>query len=203
MQSPKSTLTRPTTSLVREALINILSEKIIGSSWLDLCSGSGIIACEALEKGARRVLAVEKNIKISKICKSNIKLTSQGIERENHWEVICKDVIKFLREGSKKYAKHSLSSEETNCKFDFIYFDPPYNSDLYLSVLDKLIVGGWTKDSSLIICEHSKKLSFPIPKEWVERDRRVYGSSGLIFLSPPKNSLVDTDSKQQQTSLKV
>ena len=84
IESPKSLLTRPTTSLVREALINILSEKIIGSSWLDLCSGSGIIACEALEKGARRVLAVEKNIKISKICKNNIKLTSQGIERENY-----------------------------------------------------------------------------------------------------------------------
>ena len=199
LQSPKSILTRPTASLVREALVNLLSEDIKGSSWLDLCSGSGVIACEALEKGARRVLAVEKNIKISKTCKSNIDLTSKGLEQENHWTVICKDVEKFLREGCKKY-NYSLS--ESNYQFDFIYIDPPYNSNLYLSVLEKLVIGGWTKESSLIICEHSKRLPFPAPKGWIERDRRLYGSSGLIFLSPPKNSHDDTDSKLQQTSLK-
>ena len=66
--SPKGQLARPTTGLVREALMNILRERLKDSNWLDLFSGSGIISCEAIEKGAKTVLAVELNRKIFKTC---------------------------------------------------------------------------------------------------------------------------------------
>ena len=60
IESPLSQKTRPTSSKVREALINILGNKLREASWLDLCSGSGAMACEALQNGAKRVLAIEK-----------------------------------------------------------------------------------------------------------------------------------------------
>ena len=58
IESPLSKKTRPTSSKVREALINILGNKLKGASWLDLCSGSGAMACEVLQKGVKRVLAL-------------------------------------------------------------------------------------------------------------------------------------------------
>ena len=72
IQSPKGLATRPTTSRVREAVMNLLSRRINNSNWLDLYSGSGIIGCEAIEHGANSVLAIEANRKTFKICESNL-----------------------------------------------------------------------------------------------------------------------------------
>ncbi len=45
--------TRPTPSLVREALFNIWQGTIVGCRWLDLCTGSGAMGAEALCRGRR------------------------------------------------------------------------------------------------------------------------------------------------------
>ena len=65
IRSPFTSKTRPTTSRVREALINILGKSLKGASWLDLCSGSGVMACEALLQGVKRILAIEHQKKNS------------------------------------------------------------------------------------------------------------------------------------------
>ena len=71
LKSPQAKGTRPTTSRVREAVMNILADKLEGCKWLDLCSGSGVMGCEALQRGAKAVLAVEKDIKTAITCESN------------------------------------------------------------------------------------------------------------------------------------
>ena len=53
IESPFNKDTRPTTSKVREAIINILGKNLLEASWLDLCSGSGVMACEVLQKGVK------------------------------------------------------------------------------------------------------------------------------------------------------
>ena len=58
LESPKGSTTRPTQARVREAVISLLGNKVIGSDWLDLFSGSGVMGCEALQRGAQSVLAV-------------------------------------------------------------------------------------------------------------------------------------------------
>ena len=73
IESPLTLKTRPTSSKVREALINILGDKLKGSSWLDLCSGSGAMACEVIQKGVVRVLAIEKQRETAKTCKKRSK----------------------------------------------------------------------------------------------------------------------------------
>ena len=61
LQSPSNIHTRPTTLRVREALFNILNNRVENSNWLDLFSGTGAISCEAYNHGARKILAIEKN----------------------------------------------------------------------------------------------------------------------------------------------
>ena len=101
IESPLSQKTRPTSSKVREALINILGNKLRGASWLDLCSGSGAMACEALQKGVKRVLAIEKQRETAKICKKNLIDVSNTMDQSIHIEVICNELISFLKKGPK------------------------------------------------------------------------------------------------------
>ena len=55
--SPNDIYTRPTTLRVREAIFNILKNKVNNSNWLDLFSGTGAISCEAYNHGASKIIA--------------------------------------------------------------------------------------------------------------------------------------------------
>ena len=72
LQSPNNSYTRPTTLRVREALFNILNNKVENCNWLDLFSGTGAISCEAYNHGASKIIAIEKNKINSKICLENL-----------------------------------------------------------------------------------------------------------------------------------
>ena len=132
IESPLSQKTRPTSSKVREALINILGNELKGASWLDLCSGSGAMACEALQRGVNRVLAIEKQREAVKTCKKNLLDVSNTIDHSIHFEVICSELISFLQKGPEN-KKIELINNGTSPKqqFDFVFLDPPYESGLY------------------------------------------------------------------------
>ena len=78
LRSPVGTTTRPTTARVREAVMNMLASELQGASWLDLCSGSGVMGCEAIERGVSRVWAVEKDPKTASVCRDNLMLIAGG-----------------------------------------------------------------------------------------------------------------------------
>ena len=101
IESPLNQKTRPTTSIVREAIINILGKNLEAASWLDLCSGSGAMACEVLQKGAKRILAIEKHRDTAKTCKKNLIDVSNTMDNSIHIEVICNELISFLKKSPK------------------------------------------------------------------------------------------------------
>ena len=198
IDSPSGLQTRPTTSRVREAVINIIGNKISNSNWLDLCSGSGVMGCEALLRGASTVVAVELNKKTAMLCKANLFSISEKTQQSSQVELINSDVIKWLKKGYEQQVKVfrtpiPISKE----KFDIVYFDPPYSSNIYSTVLKYLLVGGWLKRDSLVICEISSRLSLEVSRNWTIKDKRVYGHSSVLFLNPnlAKHSHADTDSK--------
>ena len=132
IESPLSHKTRPTSSKVREALINILGNKLREASWLDLCSGSGAMACEALQNGVKRVLAIEKQRETAKTCKKNLIDVSNTMDQSIHIEVICNELISFLEKGPKNQKiKFVNDYQDHQHKFDFVFLDPPYESELY------------------------------------------------------------------------
>ena len=177
--------TRPTTSRVREALINILGKSLKGTSWLDLCSGSGVMACEALLQGVKRILAIEHQKKTALICKSNLTDISKQFEDPIHLEVICKDVISFLKKGPQNNKiKFIRDFPQNDHRFDFIFLDPPYESSLYKDCLEILLFQKWIKSTSTLICECASNTIPPIHKGWIINKKKVYGNTTLIFLTP-------------------
>ena len=184
IESPLSQKTRPTSSKVREALINILGNKLRGASWLDLCSGSGAMACEALQKGVKRVLAIEKQRETAKICKNNLIDVSNTMDQSIHIEVICNELISFLKKGPKNQKIQFVKDCQNPEKFDFVFLDPPYESEVYEITQELLLSKEWIKESTTLICECSSRSMPRIHNGWKLNKEKFYGSTSLIFLIP-------------------
>ena len=184
IESPLSQKTRPTSSKVREALINILGNKLRGASWLDLCSGSGAMACEALQNGVKRVLAIEKRRETAKICKKNLIDVSNTMDQSIHIEVICNELISFLKKGPKNQKIQFVKDCQNPEKFDFVFLDPPYESEVYEITQELLLSKEWIKESTTLICECSSKSMPRIHNGWKLNKEKFYGSTSLIFLIP-------------------
>ena len=181
LKSPNNIHTRPTTLRVREAIFNILSDKVKNSNWLDLFSGTGAISCEAYNHGARKIIAIEKNIHNSKICLRNL-LSLQDIEnRKNDIDVICKDVLNWTKPNYERNLS-SKTMDLNKLKFDFVYVDPPYNVNFHELVLNQLFNCNFLKKNSIVICEHSPNLFIKKSTLWETIDVRDYGQSRLTFL---------------------
>ena len=181
LQSPNNFYTRPTTLRVREAIFNILSNKVENSHWLDLFSGTGSISCEAYNHGARKIIAIEKNKNNSKICLENL-LSLEDIEsRRDDIEVICKDVLNWTKPNYER----NLSSKVMDLnklKFDFVYLDPPYEVNFHELVLNQVFNCNFLKKDSIVICEHSPNLYIKKSTLWETIDVRDYGQTRLTFL---------------------
>ena len=181
IESPKSIETRPTTLRVREAIFNILKNKVQDSNWLDLFSGTGAISCEAYNHGAKKIVAIEKNKTNSKICLKNL-MSLQNVEnRKNDIHVICKDVLIWTKPNFERHTfTHKMDFK--NLKFDFIYLDPPYAANYYELVLNQIFNCNFVKKNSIVICEHSPNLAIKKSILWETIDIRDYGQSRLTFL---------------------
>lgn len=158
--------TRPTSSRVREALFNIWQGRIIGSSWLDLCSGSGAMGAEALCRGASRVIGIEKSRPACKIIKNNWQQLAQP---KQELKILQGDVVLKLKTLTKQ-------------KFDYIYFDPPYGSNLYEPVLEAITRYELLTPNGEIAVEHNPKLwaAISIGDLAIYR-QKTYGKTNLTF----------------------
>ncbi len=159
-------LTRPTSAKVREALFNIWQGSIEGCRWLDLCAGNGSMGAEALCRGATEVIGIEQYGKACKIINQNW----QKIANTNQqFKVIRGDVVKVLKSLGKQ-------------KFEHIYFDPPYASQLYQAVLEAIATYQLLTSQGEIAVEHNPKLWQAIDIKGLEICReKSYGNTSLTF----------------------
>ena len=181
LESPKGIGTRPTTLKVREAIFNIFRNALDNSNWLDLFSGSGSISCEAYNHGAKKIIAVEKNIINSKLCFKNLSSLQNIDNRKNDVEVICKDVLTWTKPNTERNSSSSVNNFN-KIKFDFIYLDPPYKATYHDLVLNQIFNCNFTRKGTIVICEHSPDLDIKKSILWDIFDVRNYGQSTLTFL---------------------
>ena len=181
LKSPNNFYTRPTTLRVREAIFNILNNRVEDSNWLDLFSGTGSISCEAYNHGARKIIAIEKNKFNSKICLENLLSLEEVENRKNDIEVICKDVLNWTKPNYERNLSSKIM-DLNKLKFDFVYLDPPYNVSFHELVLKQIFKCNFLKKDSTVICEHSPDVCIKKSSIWETIDVRDYGQSRLTFL---------------------
>ena len=182
LQSPPGDRARPTASRVRLAVMNMLSIRLAGCRWLDLCCGSGVMACEAMQHGAMSVVAVEQDRRIAQVAKSNLALVAAGLNRSAEcWSVHCQDAIHWLR-------------QQPEGRFDLIYCDPPYQAGLYGPVAVAVADGRWLNPDGLMLWECASSNVPSVPEGWVLEQQRRYGSTTVLLLSRPAGCRGDTGS---------
>ena len=181
LKSPNNFYTRPTTLRVREAIFNILNNRVKDSNWLDLFSGTGAISCEAYNHGARKIIAIEKNKFNSKICLENLLSLEEVENRKNDIEVICKDVLNWTKPNYERNLSSKIM-DLNKLKFDFVFLDPPYNVNFHELVLKQIFKCNFLKKHSTVICEHSPDVYIKKSSIWETIDVRDYGQSRLTFL---------------------
>ena len=130
---------RPTPDRVREALFNILGDRIDGACLLDLFAGSGAIGLEALSRGAREVVFVEVHEPARRLIDKNLRACGLH-ERATVWRA---DVLKALP-ALKTMGK----------TFDVIFLDPPYQTPLLEEALQQLGDGVLLRPDGQVIAEH-------------------------------------------------
>ncbi len=64
--------TRPTPDRLRETLFNVLARHIAGCTFLDIYAGTGAVGIEALSRGARRCIFIEKNRAAVEVIRENV-----------------------------------------------------------------------------------------------------------------------------------
>jgi len=163
---PRGVKIRPTSNKVREALFNILGNKVVDSVCLDLFAGSGSLGLEALSRGAAKCVFVDNNAKCVNTIRENLKKLGISDKAKIMQLIVAQAVTK-------------LSGKE---KFDLIFIDPPYLKDWVKKVL--INIGGYDilKYSCIIVYEHHKK-EFPpeILGGLVRFKQSKYGDTVLSF----------------------
>ena len=162
--------TRPTLDRVKEALFNILQFNIKEASVLDLFSGSGALAIEALSRGAKEAVACDNSNKAIKIIKENLEAT-RLIDKA---EIINKDYIEAL----KKLNKESK-------KFDIIFLDPPYKTDYVIKSINDILEYKLLAEDGIIVVETDDKnkiKEIENNKDLEVYDTRKYGIVYVIFI---------------------
>ena len=134
-------LVRPTTDKVKESIFNIIQFDLQDKSFLDLFSGSGQMGIEAISRGAKEAIFVDKSKRSIEVVKRNLKsvgLCSQAL-------VINSDYRSFL--------------EKTNFNFDIAFLDPPYGTGILQKALD-VVINVMNRDG-IIICENEVNENLP------------------------------------------
>ena len=102
---------RPTSQRIRETLFNWLATRLPGARCLDLFAGTGALGLEALSRGAREVVFVERAaLAVTTLEKNTAALEAVGAT------VLQMDAEIYL-------------SRDHGAGFDIVFLDPPFGDD--------------------------------------------------------------------------
>ena len=157
---------RPSQGVVKEAIFNLLGERLAGARALDLCAGSGALGIEALSRGAGHVTFVERGERQVAAIRRNVSSLGYG-ERA----VVARvDAGRWLDAHPQEVAAATL-----------VLLDPPYNDPVLaraLRVLDR-----FSMPRATIVVEHGARQELPpMDRLQVERSRR-YGDTQVTVLT--------------------
>ena len=129
LEAPKGDATRPTTDKVKEAIFSSIQMRVPDSTFLDIFSGTGQMAIEALSRGAEKAVLIDQAGKSQQVISRNLQKTHLT-EQARPMKMAFAEALKLL--GKKGES------------FDIIFMDPPYS-----------MAGSFAKTASELIAEYN------------------------------------------------
>ncbi|WP_345985020.1 16S rRNA (guanine(966)-N(2))-methyltransferase RsmD [Sulfurimonas sp. HSL-1656] len=173
LKLPSKTTTRSSKGIVLESYFNTLQFEIIDSVLVELFSGSGSIGLEALSRGAKRILFMERDRDALKVLRSNIAQTDPTA-----CEVIAGDTFETI---GQTLARLKQLGEPA-----YFFIDPPFSireghEDIYDKMLD-LIAKLPRESVRLITIEHMSGLELPDAiGAYNLQKRKKFGKTSLSY----------------------
>ena len=171
---------RPAMDKMRESVFAILGSKLEGKSFLDLFSGSGTIALEAVSHGATDVSLCEMDKSKAKIVFSNVKMAEEvGVRIKCHFMAV------------------ELYLKRCKDKFDFIFMDPPFPYKFRKELVETAGKRMMLKENGLLMIHYPEEDALPDEIEnLVLVDKRIYRRSIVNFYSYKNKSSGNSDSTE-------
>lgn len=159
-----ATNVRPTADRVRESLFAALGE-IEGARVLDLCAGSGALGIEALSRGARTVLFVDRSSHSVRTVRLNLDALQLGAKSH----VVRDDAVAVVRRLARDGER-----------FDLVLADPPYESGEAERLVRELGAAGILAPGGKLVVECSRRHPLPTPEGLTPVDERHYGDTAVV-----------------------
>ena len=159
--------TRPTLDRIKEPLFSILMPYMNDAKVLDLFSGTGNLAIEAISRGASFAWLNDISRNALKVILGNVRLTG------------CENCVKITGKEYEKCLKQIHAEQE---KFDVIFLDPPYACDYEKKVLSLIVEYDILNKDGIIVLESDKRKDIEdnIPGLNL-KDERTYGRVIIRF----------------------
>ncbi|WP_347131594.1 16S rRNA (guanine(966)-N(2))-methyltransferase RsmD [Streptococcus thermophilus] len=135
--------TRPTTDKVKGAIFNMIGPFFDGGRVLDLFSGSGSLAIEAISRGMSSAVLVEKDRRAQAVIQENIKMTKS----EEQFQLLKMDAARALT--------------QLTGQFDLVLLDPPYAKEQIVANITQLEEQGLLSEEVMLVCETDKGVDLP------------------------------------------
>ncbi len=165
LKTPKWAGLRPTSDKLRGTLFNILAPRIDDARVLDIFSGTGAVALEALSRGAASATCIESDRRAAKLIEENAALCG-----ELNRCAIIRDVV-----------ERALLGPITGGPFDIIVLDPPYD---YGALADAVRnAGSQRAEGGIVVLEHAARVAPPVPAGLALTRTVKSGDSALSFYS--------------------
>lgn len=168
LAGPLSPAIRPTSDRLRESVFDILAhgyaDPVVGARVIDLFAGSGALGLEAISRGARFALFVDKSAEARSLIRANSESLGLG------------GVTKILRRDATR-----LGAAPSGEPFTLAFLDPPYGMALVLPALVALRDGLWLASGALAVIEEAADVALALPEGYALLERRVYGDTQIVF----------------------
>lgn len=165
--SPAGNRTRPTADRVKEAVFNILGQHFHGQKVLDLFSGTGALAIEALSRGASSAVIVDDSDRAIAVIRKNVASCGfEAITRIVRWNIL---------------RNLNCLNPQTD-SFDLVFLDPPYGKGMAVPTMEHLIQTRVLRDHALVVLEHAAVETLPDSVgNLIQEDLRTYGRTAVRF----------------------
>ncbi len=150
--------------MVKQAIFNLVGQRLAGVHVLDLFAGSGALGIEALSRGAASVTFVDREPRGLAILRQNL----DALELKERARVARGDVVRWLENEPEEIKRAGI-----------VFMDPPYDDtvlDRALKVIDREVA------DATVVVEHSRRHELPtLARLQVDRERR-YGDTMVTLL---------------------
>jgi 16S rRNA (guanine966-N2)-methyltransferase len=152
---------RPTTERNRQMVFNILREAVEGARFCDAYAGSGAVGIEALSRGAKEALFLERDLRLVRALRENLR--ALGLDgRARVFRADAEDPAAFRTAGAQ----------------DIVFLDPPYETRP-ARALER--AGACLAERGLLVYEHgARTASPPVSGLAVAQERRA-GDASFTF----------------------